>query len=73
MKTLNVGMIGYGFMGKAHSNGFARVNQFFDLKHQLKLKSICGRTRDKAEAFAKSWGYDDIETDWRKLIDRKDI
>ena len=37
MKTLNVGMIGYGFMGKAHSNGFARANHFFDLKHQVNL------------------------------------
>ncbi|MBU6295704.1 MAG: Gfo/Idh/MocA family oxidoreductase [Planctomycetes bacterium] len=73
MKTINVGMVGYGFMGKAHSNGFARANQFFDLKHSLKLKAICGRTREKAQAFASSWGYEDVETDWRKLIDRKDI
>ncbi len=73
MKTLNVGMIGYGFMGKAHSNGFSQVNHFFDLKHRLKLKAICGRTRNKAELFAKTWGYDDTETDWRKIIERKDI
>ena len=73
MKTLNVGLVGYGFMGKAHSNAFAQVNHFFNLEHQVKLKAVCGRTKEKSETFAKSWGYESTETDWRELIKRTDI
>jgi predicted dehydrogenase len=70
---LNVGMIGYGFMGRAHSNAYAKVNHFFDLKYRPVLKAACARSADKARAFADQWGYESVETDWRKLIDRKDI
>jgi predicted dehydrogenase len=72
-KTLNVGMIGYGFMGKAHSNAYAKVNHFFDLQYRPVLKAVCARSADKAKAFADTWGYESIETDWRKLVERKDI
>ncbi|HEY7329789.1 MAG TPA: Gfo/Idh/MocA family oxidoreductase [Gemmataceae bacterium] len=72
-KPLNVGMIGYGFMGKAHSNAYAHVNHFFDLQYRPVLKAICARSADKAKAFAGTWGYESVETDWRKLIERKDI
>ena len=73
MKTLNVGLIGYGFMGRAHSNAFAKVNHFFDLQHQVALKAICARDAAKVKAFAQRWGYESAETDWRKLIQRDDI
>ena len=73
MKTLNVGMIGYGFMGRAHSNAFRRVNNFFPLKHQVVLKAACGRDAAKTKAFADTWGYESVETDWKKMIARKDI
>jgi predicted dehydrogenase len=72
-KPLRVGMIGYGFMGRAHSNAYLKVNRFFDLEHRPVLQAICARSKDKAEAFAKNWGYESIETDWRKLVERKDI
>jgi len=72
-KPLNVGMIGYGFMGRAHSNAYIKVNHFFDLEHRPVLKAICARSADKAKAFAEQWGYESVETDWRKLIARKDI
>jgi predicted dehydrogenase len=72
-KPLNVGMIGYGFMGKAHSNAYARVNHFFDLQYRPILKAVCARSADKVKAFAGNWGYESVETDWRKLIERKDI
>ncbi|MGH7169156.1 MAG: Gfo/Idh/MocA family protein [Gemmataceae bacterium] len=72
-KPLNVGTIGYGFMGKAHSNAYATVNHFFDLQYRPILKAVCARGADKAKAFAATWGYESIETDWRKLIERKDI
>jgi predicted dehydrogenase len=72
-KPLNVGIIGYGFMGRAHSNAYAQVNHYFDLEYKPVLKAACARSADKAKAFADQWGYESIETDWRKLIDRKDI
>ena len=73
MKDLRIGLIGYGFMGRAHSNAYRRVNNFFNLEYRPVLKAVCGRERDKAQAFANQWGYESVETDWRKVIDRKDI
>ena len=73
MKDLRIGLIGYGFMGRAHSNAYRRVNNFFNLEYRPVLKAVCGRDREKAQAFANQWGYESVETDWRTLIDRKDI
>ena len=72
-KPLNIGMIGYGFMGRAHSNAYRKVNNFFDLEYRPVLKAVCARDEEKAKAFAEKWGYESVETDWRKLIARKDI
>ena len=60
-------------MGRTHSNAYKRVNDFFDLEYRPVLKAVCGRDAEKAKAFAEKWGYESIETDWRKLIERKDI
>src|SRR5687768_2315025 len=73
MKNLNIGMIGYGFMGGAHSNGYRKVNNFFDLQYRPVLKAACARDASKIKAFADKWGYESTETDWRKLVERKDI
>jgi predicted dehydrogenase len=70
---LNVGMIGRGFMGRAHSNAYHQVNRFFRLDREPVLKVICARDRERVSEFAANWGYDSVETDWRRLIDRKDI
>ncbi|MCC6794058.1 MAG: Gfo/Idh/MocA family oxidoreductase [Candidatus Hydrogenedentes bacterium] len=72
-KKLNVGMIGYGFMGRAHSNAFRKVSNFFDNEYVPVMKAACARDADKVKAFADTWGYESTETDWRKLIERKDI
>ena len=72
-KPLNIGMIGYGFMGRAHSNAYAKVNHFFDLPMRPIMKAACARDTAKVKAFADKWGYESIETDWRKLVERKDI
>src|SRR5260221_2110617 len=72
-KPLNIGMIGYGFMGRAHSNAYRKVNHFFDLEYRPVLKAVCARDEEKAKGFADKWGYESIETDWRKLLARKDI
>ena len=73
MKQLNVGLIGCGFMGRTHSNASRKVNNFFDLEYQPVLKAVCDLDEARAKAFAAKWGYESYETDWRKLIARKDI
>ena len=72
-KPLRIGLIGYGFMGRTHSNAFRKVPNFFDLKYEPQLAAVCARNKDRAEDFASQWGYESVETDWRKLIDRDDI
>ncbi|MEP0844493.1 MAG: Gfo/Idh/MocA family oxidoreductase [Phycisphaerae bacterium] len=72
-RNLNVGMIGYGFMGRAHSNAYRKVVNFFDVPLRPVLKAACARDKDKIAAFAATWGYESVETDWRKLIERKDV
>lgn len=72
-KKLNIGMVGYGFMGRTHSNAFSQVPHFFSLDYQPVLKTICARSADKAQAFAEQWGYESSATDWRRLIDDKSI
>jgi predicted dehydrogenase len=72
-KPLRIGMIGYGFMGRAHSNAYQTVSHFFDVDYRPVLKAVCARSENKAKAFADQWGYEAVETDWRKLVERKDI
>ena len=72
-KALNIGMVGYGFMGRAHSNAYRRVGNFFDLDYQPVLKAACGRNKKAVKAFADQWGYESIETDWKELVKRDDI
>ena len=72
-KKLNIGLVGYGFMGRTHSNALRQVNQFFDLEYRPVLKAVCARDGEKAKAFAAQWGYESVETGWRNLIARKDI
>lgn len=72
-KKLNIGLIGYGFMGRAHSNAYRKVNQFFDLGYKPVLKAACARNEEKLKDFADRWGWQSTETDWRKLVARKDI
>jgi predicted dehydrogenase len=72
-KPLNIGLIGYGFMGRTHSNAYRKVNNFFDLQYRPVLKAVCGRDAAQVKAFAEKWGYESTETDWRKLVERKDI
>ena len=57
-KPLRIGLIGYGFMGRTHSNAFRKVPNFFDLKYEPQLAAVCARNKDRAEAFAEQWGYE---------------
>src|SRR5947209_12702737 len=72
-KKVNIGVVGYGFMGRTHSNAFGKVSNFFDLPFQPVLKTICARNAERANAFAAKWGYESAVTDWRQLIDSKEI
>src|SRR6266568_2220227 len=73
MRKLNIGVVGYGFMGRTHSNAFRKVSNFFDLPCRPVLKTICARNAERARAFAAQWGYESAVTDWRKLVASKDI
>ncbi len=73
-KPLNIGLVGYGFMGRTHSNGYKRVNDFFpDVEYRPVLKAICARNKERANEFASQWGFESVETDWQALIARDDI
>src|SRR5687768_15605421 len=72
-KQLRVGLIGYGFMGRTHSNAYRKVSNFFDLEHRPVLQAVCARDAAKVRAFADQWGYKSVETDWRKVVERDDI
>ena len=73
MKPLRIGLVGYGFMGRTHSNAYKRVTDFFETEYHPVLQAVCGRNRDKVSSFAAQWGYQSVETDWKALIARPDI
>jgi predicted dehydrogenase len=72
-KPLSIAMIGYGFMGRAHSNAYRKVTNFFDTPLRPVLKVACARDQAKIKAFADQWGYESTENDWRKVVERKDV
>lgn len=73
-KPLRIGLVGTGFMGRTHSNGYNRADNFFpELQYSPVLKAVCSRNKEKVQAFADQWGYESIETDWKTLIARNDI
>lgn len=68
-KTLRIGMIGYKFMGKAHSNAWRQVNRFFpDLPAKVELNTICGRNAKAVEQARETLGWQKSATDWRMLL-----
>jgi predicted dehydrogenase len=73
MKTLNIGLVGCGFMGRTHSNAFGQAGKFFDLPQRPVLKAVCARSANRATAFAARWGFERAETDWRKVVESPDI
>jgi predicted dehydrogenase len=72
-KELRVGLVGCGFMGRTHSNAYRRLNNFFSVEHRAVLKAICDTNEPKARTYAATWGYERVETDWRKLVEAADI
>src|SRR5688572_29963695 len=72
-RTINVGLIGTKFMGKAHSNAYLKAAKFFDVEPVPVMKAICGKHADETAEFAKRFGWESFESDWQKLCQRKDI
>jgi predicted dehydrogenase len=71
--SIGIGMVGYKFMGKAHSNAYRQIGQFFDLPLKPRLKTISGRDPAKVEQMASKWGWEEAVTDWRRIIDDPEI
>ena len=71
--VLRVAMIGYGFMGKVHSHAWRSVNRFFPDAPKVEMTLICGRNKEALESARELFGWNESETDWRKVIERSDI
>jgi predicted dehydrogenase len=68
-----VGMVGYAFMGAAHSQAWRTAGRFFDLPYAVDMTVLGGRNADAARAAAARLGWNGIETDWRRLVEREDV
>jgi predicted dehydrogenase len=73
LKTVNVAIIGTKFMGKAHSNAWSSAPKFFGLGLKPVLKVACGKDEKGTRDFAANWGWQEVEMDWRKVVERKDV
>jgi len=72
-RELKIGLIGYNFMGKAHSQAWRNAPLYFDVAAKPVLQVVCGRSEDRVQEFANRWGWQDIETDWRRVVERDDV
>jgi predicted dehydrogenase len=72
-KTLRVGMIGYRFMGKAHSNAWRQAPHFFPLPANLEMHTVCGRNPDGVKEAARQLGWANTSTDWRAVVQNPEI
>ena len=73
MDQVRVGLVGYKFMGKAHSNAYITAPKFFDCPVDPVMKAICGRDEAGVVAAAENFGWESSETDWKKLVERGDV
>ena len=72
-KTLNIGLIGYRFMGKAHSNAWRQAPRFFDLKREVRLHTICGRNAVEVEKARAQFGWEQAVTNWQEVVANPEI
>ncbi|MEX2578561.1 MAG: Gfo/Idh/MocA family oxidoreductase [Verrucomicrobiales bacterium] len=73
MEELRIAILGHRFMGRAHSNAWSQVTKFFDPPFKPVLKVVCGRDEEDLLTFADRWGWEETETDWRKVVARDDV
>src|SRR5262245_13823374 len=71
--SVRIGMIGYAFMGTAHSQAWRTVNRVFDLPVRARMVAVCGRDEAGVSAAARRLGWEESTTDWRALVTRDDI
>lgn len=72
-KTFKIGMIGYRFMGKAHSNAWRQAPRFFPLKAKIEMDTICGRDPKAVKQAARELGWRKASTDWREVVNDPEI
>jgi predicted dehydrogenase len=72
-RELGIGLIGYAFMGKAHSHAWRTAPSFFELPLAPRRRALAGRNGEAARAVAEKFGWEHVETDWRALIARDDV
>ena len=72
-RAVNVALIGYAFMGRAHSNAYRQVTPFFSPRLTPRLKVLCGRTAAKVQVAARELGWEETATDWKAVVARPDI
>ena len=72
-EDLGIGLVGYAFMGRAHSHAWRTVGSFFDLPLRPRLTAICGRNEEAVVAAADQFGWESHETDWHRLLERDDV
>lgn len=72
-RTLNLAMIGTGFIAKAHSNAFRQVRHLFRVPYEVRLQVLCGRNQATRNAMSETWGWAETESDWRAVVSRDDI
>ena len=73
-KQINVGLVGYQFMGKAHSHAYKDMAFFFpEAKGVPSMTALCGRNRGRVESAAKQFGWQSTETNWKTLVKREDV
>lgn len=73
MRPVNVGLIGYRFMGKVHSHAYHDMPFFFQTEHVPVRRVLCGRNEALVRQAAARWGWQEVETDWRRVVEREDI
>jgi predicted dehydrogenase len=73
MRKLNIALIGYGFMGRAHSNAWRQVGCFFDVPYEPVMKVICGRNESELIKAANNFGWQEHSTSWEEVVGREDI
>ncbi len=72
-KKINFGLVGYKFMGKAHSNALQRIGMFFEPDLEIVMKAICGRDEEWLKQAAHKFGWESYDSSWENLVKRSDI
>src|SRR5947207_14990009 len=72
-RPLRIALVGYGVMGRTDSHAFLQVPRFFDVPYQPLLQATSARNPERLKTFAENLGFASTETDWRRMVERKDI